>query len=170
MKQATIISAFPACGKTYYYNHADENIVVLDSDSSKFSWKEIVDEKYKMHNWGKTNYKEKKIRVRNPDFPNNYIQHIKENLYSADYILVSSHAAVRQALRDNGLPYIVVYPSRSLKEEWVGRCCIRGNDMAFCQTISENWDGWIDEMEAEGRGYVLQHGQHLSDVLPLYKV
>lgn len=134
MKQATIISAFPACGKTYYYNHADENIVVLDSDSSKFSWKEIVDEKYKMHNWGKTNYKEKKIRVRNPDFPNNYIQHIKENLYSADYILVSSHAAVRQALRDNGLPYIVVYPSRSLKEWNCQDLCSRNLPKIFSVT------------------------------------
>ena len=160
-----IISAFPACGKTYHYSHI-HGITALDSDSSQFSWIDTIDREYEQRYRGRKDYHERKIKVRNPDFPNNYIKHIKENIGKVDYIFVSSHAVVRQALKDNNIPYIVVYPDRSLKDEWVGRCFIRGNDVDFCKRISENWDNWIDEMQAENNGYVLQHGQYLSDILP----
>ena len=38
MKDTKIIAAFPACGKTYYFENREEDNIVLDSDSSKFSW------------------------------------------------------------------------------------------------------------------------------------
>jgi len=54
-----IISAFPGTGKSFYHNtHKD---TTLDSDSSNFSW--LADDK----------------TLRNPEFPYNYIKHIKEN-------------------------------------------------------------------------------------------
>ena len=57
-----IISAFPACGKTYCYQNLQNDYKgILDSDSSDFSWVKDKDG---------NNTKE-----RNPDFPNNYIQH-----------------------------------------------------------------------------------------------
>lgn len=37
MKDTKIISAFPACGKTYVFENF-KGKVILDSDSSKFSW------------------------------------------------------------------------------------------------------------------------------------
>ena len=37
MKDTKIISAFPACGKTYLFENFKDKII-LDSDSSKFSW------------------------------------------------------------------------------------------------------------------------------------
>ena len=56
-----VISAFPGTGKSYFHRNSDSK--VLDSDSSKFSWIEEG--------------------VRHPDFPNNYMTHIKENIDSA---------------------------------------------------------------------------------------
>ena len=45
MKKTKIISAFPACGKTYAFEKLSENgYEILDSDSSKFSWMDVVDE------------------------------------------------------------------------------------------------------------------------------
>jgi len=38
MKETKVICAFPACGKTHFFNNRTEDIVVLDSDSSLFSW------------------------------------------------------------------------------------------------------------------------------------
>jgi hypothetical protein len=38
MRKAKVISAFPASGKTFYFEHREENDIVLDSDSSEFSW------------------------------------------------------------------------------------------------------------------------------------
>ena len=42
-----IISAFPACGKTYAFKKLNENgYKILDSDSSEFSWMDVIDEVY----------------------------------------------------------------------------------------------------------------------------
>ena len=61
-----IFSVFPACGKTYLYEHQDEyGLKILDSDSSQFSWTLTRDG-----------------MIRNPDFPKNYIEHIKENHFA----------------------------------------------------------------------------------------
>ena len=123
-----IISAFPACGKSYAHNDESKEFTSLDSDSSKFSW--ILDEKGE--NTG----------VRDPAFPANYIEHIKSNIGEVDYIFVSSHTDVRQALEDNNLCYAIVQPSPTLKEEWIGRCWLRGSPEAFLKMLDNNWKEW----------------------------
>lgn len=141
---AKIISAFPGTGKSYFHQNTDLN--VLDSDSSKYSW--IKEE------------------VRNPDFPNNYMAHIKENMGSVDMILVSSHAVVRDALVNEGLEYTLVFPERSLKSEYVERFKQRRSPEAFVDLLSKNWDAWISELEEQpGCTKVkLKQGQYLSDI------
>lgn len=163
--KAKVISAFPACGKTTYYKewsqYSPENAwrkrnngeqvftpygypvgeKIIDSDSSEFSW--VKDE-------NGNNTKE-----RNPGFPNNYIQHIKDNLDKQDIIFVSSHEVVRKALEDNGIEYHIFYPDKSLKEEWIRRFKERGNDEKFIEFISTNWDKFIDDIESET--YPIKH-------------
>ena len=175
---AKIISAFPACGKSTYYKkwsqYSPENVwrsgnngeqvyryfnptipvgeKILDSDSSLFSW--IYDE-----NGNKTD-------VRNPDFPNNYIRHIKEHLDTEDIIFVSSHEVVRRALKENNIHYTLIYPNRSMKDIWLLRCKERGNDEAFINFIDSNWDKFIDEMESEAfpDKYVLEPSTDYSAI------
>lgn len=157
--RAKVISAFPACGKSAYYKnwsqYSKENVWriknngeqvygnggfpcgdrVLDSDSSLFSW--IYDE-----NGNKTNQ-------RNPDFPNNYIQHIKDHLETEDVIFVSSHKSVREALKQNNVPYFLIYPQEGMKEEWLNRFKNRGNDKTFIDFQDEHWNEFIDDMKNE---------------------
>lgn len=150
MKDTKIISAFPACGKTYVFENFNDK-VILDSDSSKFSWVMVANQK-----------------VRNPDFPQNYIRYIKENIGKADYILVSTHENVRRALEDAEIDFYLVYPDRNLKEEWIGRCFLRGNRENFCWLIADNWDNWIDQLEQDSKRHksiILRHGEHLSNVI-----
>jgi hypothetical protein len=128
MKKTRIISVFPACGKTFLVNKGYEDNVILDSDSSGFSW--LRD--------GKT---------RNPDFPQNYIDHIKENIGKVDYILVSSHIDVRRALEANELCWSFVRPDKALLTEWVGRCYIRGNSEGFIKALRDNWDDWTGNID-----------------------
>ena len=125
-KQAIVISAFPGCGKTYYFNHHRDDIKVLDSDSSQFSWI----------------YHEDGTKERNPDFPNNYIQHIKDNMDKQDIIFVSSHEQVRQALYGN-IPFVLVFPMAYMKDEWRKRLIDRGSPIEFVKLIMDNWDNWI---------------------------
>ena len=154
---AKIISAFPACGKSTFYKkwsqYSPENVwqtsnsgkgiyqhyiggnKILDSDSSLFSW--IYDE-----NGNKTD-------DRNPEFPNNYIQHIKDHMETEDIIFVSSHKVVRDALREAGIPYTLIYPEKKLKPIFIERCRERGNSEMFIKFLDDNFENFIDEMEEE---------------------
>ena len=150
MKNTKIISAFPACGKTYVFENFKDK-VIIDSDSSKFSWVFVGDQK-----------------VPNPDFPQNYINHIKENIGKADYILVSTHENVRRALEEAKIDFYLVYPARQLKEEWIGRCFLRGSSEQFCQLIADNWDTWIDQLNEDSKKHKslqLRSREHLSNVI-----
>jgi hypothetical protein len=131
--ETKIISAFPGVGKTYY--HERNKGISIDSDSSHFSW--VKDSEG-------NNTKE-----RNPEFPNNYINHIKENIGKYKYIFVSSHEEVRNSLKENGIEYYLIYPNLSRKSEFIQRYIQRGSPEGFVNLISENWESWIEKIEEE---------------------
>lgn len=148
-----IYSVFPACGKTWLYEHQEDyDLKILDSDSSQFNWVYI-----------------KGTKERNPDFPNNYIKHIKENIGKYDCIFVSSHASVREALGKEDIDFTIVYPSTNCKAEWVGRCFIRdrnGESGCSAEAMYNNWEQWISECFETGIGHkeiVLYSNEYLSD-------
>jgi hypothetical protein len=118
IKEAILISAFPGTGKSYL--HKNSKLYVKDSDSSKFD---------------------------KNDFPRNYIDHIKSHRYAnADIICISSHENVRNALVENNLPFLLVYPDISLKDEYLEIYRSRGDSDDFINLISDNWDNWITQL------------------------
>ena len=135
-----VYSAFLGVGKTTYFNTTDKN--VLDSDSSKFDKK---------------------------NFPANYIEHIERNIQDpkVDKILVSSHKDVRDALVKKGIPYVLVYPNREIKDEYIQRYKDRGNNDTFVDLLDKNWDNWMDEMDNQEGCYKVKigSGQYLTDVI-----
>ncbi|ALN97693.1 hypothetical protein Bp8pS_014 [Bacillus phage vB_BpuM-BpSp] len=147
MKETKIISGFPAIGKSSLFKN-NNDYSILDSDSIDFSWVDKTDK-------------------RNPDFPNNYIKHIKENIGKVDYILISTHHLVRKELENNKMDYTIVYPSIELKEEYMERIKKRGNTEAFAKIINDNWEKFIKEIESETfpKLIKLNKGQYLSDVI-----
>ena len=125
---AVLISGFPGVGKSYLKNLYEElynDIIILDSDSSNFSWS--------------------LPGVRNPDFTNNYIRHIKDNLETADVILISSHKVVREALAKENIEYTLVYPDISLKDEYINRYIQRGSPQTFIDKIIVDWETFVTE-------------------------
>jgi hypothetical protein len=184
MRATKVIAAFPACGKSYCFER-NEDYLILDSDSSKFSWtyrKRTMEElRTARKEWESVprlldgnsyieKIKNEEIKVRNPDFPKNYIEHIKENIGKVDFIFVSTHEEVRKALAEAGIEFILVFPEQRLKAEWVGRCFLRGSGEQFCKLIADNWDTWIGQMWDEvicnnRKHYVLKPDEYLSDVL-----
>jgi len=144
-----VISAFPACGKSYCFNNHQDEFSMLDSDSSEFSWIKGADGK--------------NTTERNPNFPQNYIEYIKANIGKVDIIFVSSHDVVRKALKDNNIKVIIVYPIKDLKEEWIRRFKERGNNEGFINFISSNWDNFIDDIENEDYGF-LKEGLSRADI------
>lgn len=148
MKDTLVISGFPAVGKSYL-TETNEKMVVMDSDSSNFSWLN---------------------GERHPDFPNNYMEHIKQNLGYADNIFVSSHDIVRNALKENKINYILVYPSIDIKDEYIQRYRDRGNDEKFISFIESNWEKFIANIEKETFPTLikLESGQYLRDAMEDY--
>ena len=140
-----VVAGFPGVGKSVLSKNS--NLNVLDSDSSKFSWIEPG--------------------VRHPDFPQNYINHIKVNIGVADIILVSSHDVVRKALAESGIEYYLVYPDISLKEEYLDRYRQRGNDEKFIALLKSKWEEFILSIEEETFPTLLKlsSNQYLSDVI-----
>jgi hypothetical protein len=149
-----IISAFPGTGKTYFYNNSNKR--VLDSDSSNFSW---IDG----GGIGPS--------VRNPEFPQNYIDHIKENIGKYDIILVSSHKEVRESLVKNGIKFTLIYPERNLKDEYLQRYINRGSDDKFIGIMYRNWDLFIDDMDNQEKceKVVFLENTHLSSWIKCYE-
>ena len=161
MIDTKIFSVFPASGKTYMYENQDDwNLKILDSDSSQFSWR------YEEGEW-----RNSVVKVRNPDFPKNYIEHIKNNIGKYDYIFVSSHKEVRDALDEAGIEFTIVFPEYKCKEEWFGRCCIReieGRNGFDSTVLLNNWDKWWYDCAECGETHshiVLRPTEHLSDRL-----
>lgn len=132
-----LVSAFPGTGKSYFFNNT--YLKVLDSDSSKFD---------------KSN------------FPDNYIEHIKNNIGSYDIILISSHKEVRDALVKNKIDFTLVFPHKELKDEYIKRYRDRGNDEKFIELVEKNWDMWFDELYYQQRcsGIMLGSNEFISDL------
>lgn len=149
-KTTYVISAFPCCGKTYSYLEAARyhpNIAILDSDSSKFSW--ILDE------YGNS------TGERNPDFPQNYIEHIKSNIGKVDIIFVSSHREVREALQKAGIKFGAIIPGMDCKAEWIGRAYLRGSSVQFIDMLNHCWTEWLLDYDDPNISYpVLRLGKY----------
>jgi nucleoside-triphosphatase THEP1 len=138
VKRTLVASGFPGTGKTTCAKNTGEK--VLDSGWSKFN---------------------------NDEFPSNYMNHIQDNLGKADIIFVSFHDAVRQAMRLRGIDYVLIYPDRSLKDEYLERFKKRGNPESFIRLLDENWNSFIDSMEADKNEakIILKSGEYISDYL-----
>ena len=131
-----IISAFPGMGKSFVSSMNIETC--LDSDSSNFSWLKKPD----LSGDGVGTNSD----VRNPEFPANYIAHIKENIGKYEFIFVSSHEVVRKALIQECIFFYLVYPVVWMKDVFIERYVKRKSPQSFIDLISKNWDNWINEL------------------------
>lgn len=153
--KSVVISGAPGVGKSFLFEEADlRGLVVNDSDSTNFSWSEPG--------------------VRNPEWPNNYMEHLRGLLGKVDVICVSTHHEVRSAMLKAGIPFVLVYPGVGQKEEYLRRFRERplkpGEDQVardqFVSLMSANWESWIETQlppQSGCRHIVLQSGQYLSD-------
>lgn len=137
MKDTLVISAYPCCGKSYMYKNYQYRWSILDSDSSDFRWLS------------------KEEKIENPDFPNNYIKHIQDNIGKVDIICVSSHLKVRELMTKAGIEFCTVYPERGLLDEWIGRMYRRGSDKSFIDFQIEHWDQFMKDICTEPYGFWL---------------
>lgn len=171
-KRTVVVSAYPCCGKTYAFEHYQDkySILDLDSDIGKFGWmfrkrtkKELdaVKEAWELepHLLSGDGYidkiKDEEIKVRNPNFPANYIEHIKENIGKVDFIFVSNHLIVREAMEEAGIRYCTVYPKKEMLNEWVGRMYRRGDNDYVIKLNIDHWEEFMNNITFEPYGFGL---------------
>lgn len=142
-----VISAFPGTGKSHFTANAPEGLRVSDSDSSQFSWAAP--------------------KIRHPDWPRNYMDHILGLIEDGvDIILVSSHAEVREALVAAGIPFVAIYPSVGQKADYLERYCLRGSPEAFVNLLDAKWSEWTSLTNVGTPNVViLRPKQYLSDAV-----
>lgn len=129
-----IIAGFPGVGKSYTTNLLKEKgLKVSDSDSSKFGWVEENGEK-----------------VRNPNFIDDYMKHIKEKVSEGyDYVFVSTQEDVLRALNSSDLEFIIVYPT--IKSYFRYEKIYIENGDVFKDFILNNWIELILNIENYGK-------------------
>jgi hypothetical protein len=165
-----IVSAFPGCGKSYIYNNPDKfNLtqMTVEDGGSKL---QLVDPRAFIFGNPTPVFDSDSSLFNEKDFPENYVNYIKRVRDEYQYshlVFVSSHKDVRQLLQDNGVEFTLVYPDRSLKDEYLNRYRERGSDFAFQELLVNNWDKWITSCDNDptSNKLILQTGQSLSDVL-----
>ena len=138
-KNTIIISAFPACGKSWCFDNLKDKYDMSDSDSSNFSWIRTI------------NKNQEEMKVRNPDFPQNYIEHINKLIGVKDFVFVSSHDVVRNALKEANIPYFLIYPENTTDNKciWIARMFNRKSHVEMIDFIQKNWDEFIEQMKME---------------------
>lgn len=144
-KNTKVIAAFPGTGKTWCYMNRLErtkDLAILDSDSSKFP---------------------------KEDFPANYIRHIKDNLGKVDVIFVSTHEAVRNALIEEEIEHLVIYPDIESKGDYMDRYNKRNSPEPFIKLMDSKWEEFIKSVEDINSKFctklVLGKNEYITDLL-----
>ena len=127
----TIVSAYPACGKsTLAKLHPTQ---IRDLESSDYHW--VISATGK---------------VEHPQWPTCYIDTIRHLDRSGMYraVMVSSHEAIRKAMHEAGIRYTNIVPENTpeMKELMLKRMKDRGNTPEFIQNQDENWSTYVESM------------------------
>lgn len=169
MKRTMIISAFPACGKTYLFREQNniefetgngtKRLTFSDSDSSKFN---------NGGNWYGA-----------------YVDYIESLIGTVDFIFVSQHDEVLEELSSRNIPFVVVVPMNTpwmdekqrklVKNQWFGRFLLRDNSHIhdvnkWMKSLMDNYDKWtsIDSLTKYNpvSFFLLNEDEYLSDIIP----
>jgi len=140
-RKAVVIAAFPLSGKTYASEHSGF-WKCLDLDLNDF----LPDG----------------TKAQCSDFPNNYIQEIKNNIYKYDIIFVSADLTVQEAMRANQISFTTIFPKKDSLHGWIANGILSGKDKSYIDFIT-------DQCKAThylGTSYyVLGDNCHVSDII-----
>lgn len=145
-----IISAFPGTGKSYFVTKHAVNTLVVDLDSNSF-----------------TNGHNEHGKVKSNEFPLNYIKAIEEQIGVAHILFVSIHQELRDVLVERGLDFTLVYPERSLKDEYLQRFSNRDDPQDFIELFANNWNPILRQLEDQRqcKHIVLKNHQYIADII-----
>ena len=179
MKNTLVISAYTCCGKTYTSEHIEDydilDINIYDFKTIKRLPNEEEIEKERQR-WGSSlhlmsteahlnQFKQQIISVDNPDFPNNFIQYIKENIGKVDVIFVDSDIRIRQCLNEAKIKFVTIYPLSNCLPEWIGRMYLQDYPDFIIRNKINRWHHEVYSIQEPcgDRIIRLSHGKYISE-------
>lgn len=164
-----VICAFPGTGKSTIHSKGMDLGLYPVRDDGTALYRSILGYRTKVYDSDSSKFDK-------AEFPDNYIQHMMKCLWrevvspNGFLFLASSHENVREMMTKRKIPYVLVYPDRSLKNEYIERYKQRNSPKAFIDLMDKKWDEFIDSCEKdENTKIVLKSGQYLIDVLKVSK-
>jgi len=137
-----IISVFPCSGKTHTVTKYYFELDCVDHDFYDWKYRSVHQEKI----WLK-----------------HYLSRMHQLQRKFKFVFVNALPEIVNELPKDS---IVIYPTKSLKSEWVERAKSRGGISEFPLLLEEKWNKWIDTcMNWYGKKYVLESGQYLTDII-----
>lgn len=105
-------------------------------------------------------------RKRKKEWPNNYLEAIKKAIEDYDIVLISTDDEIIDLLDEYGMEYILCFPSKVCKNEYIERYKGRGNTEEFIRKVSDTFENLIDSLEIRrNKKIVLQPNETLESKL-----
>lgn len=147
-----IIAGFPGIGKTSLsgkYNN------IIDLDETRFVFLNLTEE----------DKKQGYLRKYDEDYPMNYYNIIMEMTRRYDAVLIGQ-SKILDVLNEKSIDYILVYPERHLKQEYLDRYRQRGDSENYLSIMDANWDYYITELDKDRhKKIVMTTGKYLIDYI-----
>ena len=158
-----IIAAHAGTGKTTFANMHPDKVVDFTAGPYKYLPNPAFD------GLGSEEIKAHPDSCRNWDYPDNYLDAIKQEMGNGKMLVIPSCYMVRSLLRVEGIPYILCYPRRDAKETYRKRYIDRGNTEEFLDIFIDRWDNFLDLLEGDdyGKHIVMEAYEYLADVIDL---
>ncbi len=163
-----LISAFPACGKTYLYENQNVLKFRYFGENEKFTFDDSDSSHYKKREgWEK-----------------DYVDAIEQKIGTVDFLFISQHENVLQELKTRNIPFVVVAPDNSewisdkekklIKQQWFGRFILRDNSHIknfneWLNLLKNNYDKWttIEHLTKYDpvSFFLLKENEYISDII-----
>ena len=157
MKKGIVIAGFAGIGKTTL---AKKYKNVIDLDSAEF----VYDDSNMLH----IPFEKRKGEKRNPNinWPNNYINAIKEAIQQYDLILVWDRQDIIKEYIKNDINFTLCYPTKEDLPQYIERFRNRGNTEKYIKMKLKQYDEKIKLFEnLEKEKIILTQNQTLENYL-----
>lgn len=153
-----IIAAWVGTGKSFLKKY--KNILDLETTPFRYIYDKIDDyEKFKSSPI-------KKQKIKNNDFPNNYVKFLLEVIDKYDAVLIPVQSDIIELLIKKNIEFISVFPSKKLKKIYKQRYINRGNTEDFIQHILDVWDDKYKLLKDNNIKIIdIKENEYLEDIL-----